>query len=241
MSSKVEGIDSINKIKYLDFNTIHRVMTSSNITNGQKAQFIKNNAPQIHQIMETKITGKDFSYLMKNRPLIKFRPIKNSYTKRGDKKLLAASLNIEPSSLDAYIDRVNASLNIENERFSIDNDDIEKIKNYVYRHGKKEQVLKFLDYELSNAKDILKTLYHTLEYDSGGVADYFFRPIHQLDNNTMVRMYNIIDKNLKNAQNIGNMNVAKSEETARWALVRIYEIQNNQKLINAVKAYRAIS
>lgn len=238
---RIEEIHNINKIKNIDIYTLQKIMTSANITDGEKAQFIKNNSTQIHQIIESKISGKDFSLMMKNRPLIRFRPLKNSYTKRGDKKLLAASLDIEPSSLDAYVDKVNASLNIKNTEIIIDNEDLEKIKNYTYRHGKKEQVLNFLDYELSHAKNILKTLYHTLEYDSGGVADYFFRPIHRLDNNTMVRMYNIIDKNLKIAQNNGQLDNAKMEETARWALVRIYEIQNNQRLINAVKAYRSLS
>ncbi|MBQ8459163.1 hypothetical protein IJ541_03560 [bacterium] len=238
----------IRKIESLDFNKIHKVLTSGNITDGQKLQFIKNNNAEIHSIVELKLTGKDFGYMMKNRPLIKFRPIRNSYTKRGDKILLAKTLGIEPAEVDNYVELTSEKLN-SLDAMSLNSiglnppseDMIESVKTYVYRHGKKEQVVKFLDYELSHAKNILEILYKTLTYETGGVADYFLRPIHRMDNKTLVHIYNVVDKHLDKAQKNRLIDTQSREETARWALVRIYQIQNNQRLRNAIKAYNELS
>ena len=98
-----------------------------------------------------------------------------------------------------------------------------------------------LDYELENAKDILTLLYKTLQYETGGIADYFYRPIHHLDNKTMVSMYNIVDDNLAKARQNGDISEAQRIDTAKWALVQIYQIQNNQRLRNAVKVYNELS
>ena len=234
-------ISPIDGIKSIDINTVYKVLSSQNITDGQKIQFMKNNSSEIHKVVELAISSKDFKTLMGNRPLIKFRPLKNSFTKRGDKKLLAMSLGIEPTDVDDYIKDITLSIadgNIINYN-SLEN--IETVKSYVYRHGKKEQVTKFLDYELNNAKNILKVLYKTLEYNSGGVADYYMRPIHRLDNNTMYQIYNTVDKNLKNAQQNGQITDTQYSDTTKWALLQIYRIQNNQRLINAVKIKQATS
>jgi hypothetical protein len=117
----------------------------------------------------------------------------------------------------------------------ISKDNYEEVKTYIFRHGEKEQVINFLDYELSHAKNILHVLYHTLEYNSGGVADYFIRPIHRLDNGTMLGIYNVVDKNLKAGRASGKISDVQAQETAEWALARIYKIQNNQRLQNAIK------
>jgi hypothetical protein len=116
-------------------------------------------------------------------------------------------------------------------------DKLEMIKTYIYRHGNKDELVTFLDYELANSNDMVKTLYRTLEYYNGGVADYFIRPIHRMDNKTLVRIYGIIDKNIKLCQKEGKFSEAESKKVAKWALVRIFQIQNNSKLINAVKTY----
>ena len=118
---------------------------------------------------------------------------------------------------------------------------MEKLKTYVYRHGSKDELVNFLDYELQKSKDLTKSLYHTLEYYSGGVADYFLRPIHRMDNKTLVKIYRIIDKNIKHSLACGDMSDAHSKKLAKWALVRIYQIQNNSKLINAIKTYRTLT
>ena len=233
----------INKISNLDFATVQKVLTSANITDGQKAQFIKNNSLEIHNIISSKISSSEFTNLMKSRPLIKFRPLKNSFTKRGDKKLLAMTLEIEPTDVDSYVEDLTKKLELCNkiDTITVSKSDVEAVKTYVYRHGKKAQVLAFLDYELSNAKDILTNLYKTFQYETGGVADYFYRPIHRLDNKTMVRIYNIVDKNLTKARQNGNITDAQRIDTAKWALVQIYQIQNNQRLRNALKVYRELS
>ena len=120
-------------------------------------------------------------------------------------------------------------------------DKLDQVKSYVYRHGNKDELVTFLDYELKNTEDIVKTLYRTLEYHTGGVADYFIRPIHRLDNNTMIRIYNVIDKNLDLARQTGKVSRADKDEAARWALVHIYKIQNNNKLINAIKTAKTLN
>ena len=57
----------------------------------------------------------------------------------------------------------------------------------------------------------------------------------------MVRLYNVIDKNLQSAIESGSITKEQYDETARWALVRIYDIQNNSKLINAIKTYKVLN
>lgn len=233
----------IDRMSNLDLATIQKVLTSANITDSQKVQFIKNNHAEIQSIISTKITSSEFAGIMKTRPLIRFRPLKNSFTKRGDKKLLAMTLEIEPTEVNNYIEDMNKKLELCNktDTITVSKSDVEAVKTYVYRHGKKEQVLTFLDYELGHAKDILTLLYKTFQYETGGVADYFYRPIHRLDNKTMINLYNVVDKNLTKARQNGDITEAHRTDTAKWALVQIYRIQNNQKLRNAVKLYQELS
>ena len=72
------------------------------------------------------------------------------------------------------------------------------------------------------------------------IPDYFIRPIHRLDNGTMLGIYNTIDKNLKSSQSAGKISDVQAEETAQWALARIYQIQNNQQLRNAIRLKNAL-
>ena len=101
--------------------------------------------------------------------------------------------------------------------------------------GQKKQVITVLDYELQHADNILKKLYNTLDYKSCGVANYFMFPHRRLDNNTMLKIYNVIDKNLKSSSDSGKISEADALQTAEWALARIYYIQNNQQFQNAMK------
>ena len=193
----------VTKIDAIDFNTVYQVLTSNKISEAQKTQFIRNNKTEIAQLVdlrEAKITSSEYSILMKNRPLIKFKPIKNSFTKRGDKALLAKSLGIKPSEIDGYIERVISTLNEFEDLDFLPKDTLDTIKTYVYRHGSKDGVVAFLDYELTVSKDLLKTLYRPLDYHPGGVADYFIRPIHRMDNKTLIKLYNVIDKQLNCAK-----------------------------------------
>ncbi len=237
MGIKIDKIDKINPVGNLDLYKVLEVITSSKITTDQKIKFIKKNHSEISHLVDEKISSSDFKTIMNNRPLRLFKPLKNSYTKAGDKKLLAIALGIKPNEVDNYIKNINLQVRSMQDinTMGISKDNYEEVKTYIFRHGEKEQVINFLDYELSHAKNILHVLYHTLEYNSGGVADYFIRPIHRLDNGTMLGIYNVVDKNLKAGRASGKISDVQAQETAEWALARIYKIQNNQRLQNAIK------
>ena len=209
----MDKISAINSIKPISFNEIQKILSSEKLTDAQKAEF-----------------------LMQNRPLIKFRPLKNSFTKKGDKILLAKSLNIKENEINNYIySIINTNFDIKE---NITKNNIEKVKTYIYRHGNKSQVIAFLEYELSDVKTTLEKLYKTMQDNSGGLCDYFSRPIHRMDNKTLAKLYNVIDKSLKKSVNEGNLTKEQYNSTAQWALVRIYQIQNNSKLIRACECYK---
>ena len=236
--SKIEGISGV---KSIDLNTVRKILRSDKITDAQKLDFMRTNKTHIQQMVETQLSSTDLKTIMGNRPLKKFRPLKNSFTKAGDKIILAKSLNIQTNEVDNYIKNFTLRLVSQKDITSIDKDDFEKLKTYVYRHGTKEQLVNFLDYELKDAKDILQILYKDLNYYTGGVADYFIRPIHRLDNQTMLRLYNVVDKNLQNCCNSGQISEAQNTQMAEWTLMKIYEIQNNNRFVNAVKIYKKLS
>lgn len=228
-------MDKVNPISSIDYIKIHEVLSSSSLTNRQKVEFIKKNEGQIKSTLKLEITKDEFKQMMANRPLIRFRPLKNSFTKRGDDIILAQSLGIDTTDIRKYINSIiDMNFDIQTDA---DKGKIDKLRTYVYRHGTKEQVVAFLDNELSDVKNVLKILYKTLDDNSGGVADYFMRPIHRMDNNTMRRVYNTIDKSLKASADAGYMDEAKLKETSEWALVRIYQIQNNSRVLRACKLY----
>jgi hypothetical protein len=230
----------IEKINNLDFDSLYKVLTSNKITDVQKTEFVLSNRGQIKQIMTHAIDNVDFKNLMDNRVLQKFRPLKNSYTKWGDKIILAKALEMPASKIPAYIREISESLkDIENMKF-LPHSTMEMLKTYVYRHGTKDELVLFLDYELTKSKDKLRCLYRNLEYHSGGVADYFIRPIHRMDNKTLIKVFTVVDKHIKLTQKSGKISEAESQKLAKWALVQIYKIQNNSKLINAIKTYKTL-
>lgn len=232
---------NVPKISSIDFNIIQNIMASSKISESQKTQFIENHKTQIEKVLRLQVTPLEFKGLMKNRPLRKFKPLRNSFTKRGDKMLLANTLGIEPDELSDYVEEIKSDLSEFSDLSFLPEDKLDAIKTYVYRHGSKDDIVAFLDYELRCAKDTLKTLYSTLEYHTGGIADYFIRPIHRMDNRTMVRLYRVIDKHLDNAKSSGRVTDEEYTKIAKWALVQIYRLQNNSKLINAIKTYKVLS
>ena len=152
------------------------------------------------------------------------------------------TLGIEPPDVDEYIDGIVSKQFSEfSDLDFLDKDKLDAIKTYVYRHGSADGVVAFLDYELNVSNDKLKTLYRTLEYHTGGLADYFIRPVHRMSNMTMVRLYNVIDKHISTAKESGAITDEEYYKTAKWALVQIYQIQNNSKLINAIKTLKVLN
>ena len=235
------NVQSINSITTIDLSTIHQILSSTSISERQKENFVRQHASQINRVFKEHISISEYKYIMKNRPLRKFRFLKNSLTKRGDRIFLAETLGIDPANLDDYIGDVEETMTELNELSFLPKDKLDAIKTYIYRHGSKDEIVDFLDYELRTAKDVIKTLYRTLKYHTGGLADYFIRPVHKMSNNTMVQLYNVIDKNMRSAIEKGSITEEEYDETARWALVRIYDIQNNSKLINAIKTYKILN
>ena len=233
-------VSAINSITPITLTKVYEVLTSNKISHSQKTEFVRHYKTQIQQALDVKLTGTEFKWIMKMRPLEKFKLLKNSFTKRGDRIMLANALGIEPAELDDYIYEVEDSLQDTDKLNFLPKDKLDAIKTYIFRHGSKDSIVNFLDYELKSSNDMLATLYRTLEYHTGGVADYFIRPIHRMSNSTMVKLYNVVDKNIKVAQDAGAINAEQSDEIARWALIRIYQIQNNSQLINAIKTYKEL-
>lgn len=228
----------VQKIEHLTLESLGKLLSSDKLTESQKIQFINYNKIQIENMIKSKISSMDFKTLMQKRALIKFRPLKNSFTKKGDKLILAKALGINPSEVPNYIKNVYSAINSLNSIKSLSPEKMEMLKTYVYRHGSKDELVAFLDYELNKVTDIEKTLYRTLEYYSGGIADYFIRPIHRMDNKTLIKIYNVINKNIQQARDNGRISDERSEKIAKWALIQIYRIQNNSKFINAIKTYK---
>ena len=105
----------VSKVENISFEKVMEIMASTKISDAQKAQFVSQHQPQITKIIETKITDSEFKDMMGKRAIIKFRPLKNSFTKKGDKILLAKALEINPSDINGYIKNVSESLeNIDN-------------------------------------------------------------------------------------------------------------------------------
>ncbi len=230
----------VEKINDLNIDKIYKILSSTSITETQKTNFVLANRTQIRHILENSINHVDFKAIMKNRTIQKFRPLKNSFTKAGDKIILAKALGIPTSKLPSHIKELVKKLNELEDVNCLNNSTMEMVKTYVYRHGSKDELVSFLDYELTISKDKLKCIYKNLQYYSGGIADYFIRPIHRMDNKTLVKIYNVIDKNIKIAEKNGEINDAQSKKFAKWALVEIYKIQNNSKLINAIKTFETL-
>lgn len=233
----MDKIQPVNSISAFD---IYKVLSSEKLTDNQKAEFLHKNSAAIKSVAESEITREEFKEIMANRPLIKFRPLKNSFTKQGDDIILAQALDINKKDINKYIDSViEGNFEIHDRQ---DKDNIEKLKTYVYRHGTKDQVIAFLEYELSDVKFVLNKLYKTLDINTGGsMAEYFMRPIHRMDNITMGKLYRVIDKSLRDSREQGVISDEEFNTTAKWALVKIHDIQNNSKLIHAFDIYKDLT
>ena len=212
-------------------------MTSSRINEAEKIKFLNENHDKIKNLATEKISGTDYEMMIENRPLKLQNPLKNVYIKFVDWKITALALGIKPSEVKQYMgDIVNKLESMEDlKTLGISEDIYKQIKTHVYRMGSKKQVITNLDYELSHSENILDTLYHTLDYNSIGIANYFMFPHRRLDDSTLIKIYNVVDKNLKLSSESGKISETTALEAAEWALAKIYDIQNNQHFKNLVK------
>lgn|SRR5574344_1464706 len=219
----------IEAIKPYEINQLSQIAP---VQNSETVDLVKQNPDVIKNVHITMTRG-EFAHLMKNRPLIRFRPFKNSFVKQGDTILLAEALNIPvPQVKSAISEIIGSNFEIKSSRTK---DDIAKVKAYVYRHGAKDEVLAFLKNELSDVKFVLQNLYQTLDDNTGGLSEYFQRPCHRMSNKTLVDIHNIINDSLDSAVNSGDITSSQANESSQWALERIYQIQNDSRVIRAAK------
>lgn len=106
---------------------------------------------------------------------------------------------------------------------------------YIYRHGNKTQLINYMKLQLSDAKSMLKQLYNILDTECGSLLSYFIRPIHVLDNHSVVKMHKIVKDGLSEAQNRGFISKEEYSQNVQWALEKIYAIQSNTTLREALK------
>ena len=91
----------ISPVDPLTVYSVQKVLRATHLTNGQKVDFMRKNSCQITSLFNTRINSEEFKAIMQNRPLEVLKPIKNSFTKRGDKKILAKTLEVEPNEIIA--------------------------------------------------------------------------------------------------------------------------------------------
>ncbi len=237
MSMSVDRIGVIKLAGPLDLHKVHNIMTSNKINQTEKINFLRENHDKIKSLAEEKISGADYEKLMGIRPLKLQNPLKNVYIKFVDWKITAKALGIKPSEVKGYMARIVRKLESMEDlkTLGISEDIYKQIKTHVYRMGSKKQVITNLDYELRHTENILDTLYNTLDYNSCGLANYFMFPHRRLDNITLIKVYNVIDKNLKLHSETGEISKESALRVSELTLARIYEIQNNQHFLNAIK------
>jgi len=214
----------------IDVYSIRKVLGSSTLTEADKAKFIFNNLDEIKSVLNVTLSSTEYKILLNNRPLLWGKPIKNAFTKRGDTILLAQALGIPDSRIKLYIKDVEKELTDTNEIKSTEQDKFNSVKTYVYRHGTKKQVNAFLNYDLSHTLNIKNTLNNLLSYNTGGVADYFSRPIHRMDDETFVNIFSTINRNIYAAHDKGQLTDAQALSLSEQALAELYIIQENSKL-----------
>ena len=219
------------------------------------------------------ISKKEYESIVNKRPLIKFRPLRNSLIKSIDKTLLAESFGVSKAEVDKIIDETlqymiyrnpvsmyynpNQKLELSYtkdmfeklmlERKIIDSHEINKqellfyeeqssvIIPYVYRHGTKNQLIETMKMQLSDAKSVLKQLYNILNNECYSLYSYFERPIHALDNRSIIKMEKIIGDGLSEAHKKGYLSEDMYTQNVQWALDKIYSIQSDTSLREAFR------
>ncbi len=76
-------MDKIEPVKSITPFEVYKVLSSEKLTDGQKAEFIKMNSAAVKNAADAEISASEFKEMMAHRPLVRFRPLKNSFTKQG--------------------------------------------------------------------------------------------------------------------------------------------------------------
>lgn len=227
---KVSNIEITDKVR-----KVHEMRLECKLSKEEFKQISANNAT-------VKMAANEYKALIKARPLIKYKPIKNSFAKRVDRGLLAEGLNIPEEDIETYIQGVidknfveNYQVELSNCKKTIKQEEINMARTYVYRHGKQQQVLSYLDNELQTSGNILKTMYDTLNDELTGVASYYYRPCHPLSRDRAKEMYEIFTKHINKAHKSGQINKETALKTAQDALDIIIKIQDNPDVRQAFR------
>lgn len=227
---KVSGIEITDRVR-----KVHEMKLECKLSKEEFKQISANNAT-------IKMAGNEYKALIKARPLIKYRPLKNSFAKRVDRGLLAEGLNIPEEDVEKYIQAVidknfdeNYYVELSNCKKTIKQEEINMARAYVYRHGKQEQVLSYFDNELTTSGNALKTMYETLNDEISGIASYYYRPCHPLSSDHAKTMYDIIKKHIAKAHKEGKINEEVALKTAQDALDIIIKIQDNPDVRQAFR------
>ena len=104
------NVQSINSITTIDLPTIHKILSSTSLSEKQKENFVRQHTSQICQVFQAHISLAEYKFIMRNRPLRKFKFLKNAITKRGDRIFLAETLGVDPAELDDYIGDVEYAI-----------------------------------------------------------------------------------------------------------------------------------
>jgi len=230
------SIERVSNIQIVDkINKVHEMKLECKLSKEEFKQISANNAT-------VKMAANEYKALIKARPLIKYKPIKNSFAKRVDKGLLAEGLDIPETDVEKYIQGVidknfdeNYQVELSNCKKTIKQEEINMARAYVYRHGKQEQVLSYFDNELTTSGDALKTMYDTLNDEMTGVASYYYRPCHPLSSDHAKTMYDIVKKHIDKAHKDGKINDEVALRTAEDALDVIIKIQDNPDVRQAFR------
>src|SRR5574344_569555 len=99
----MSGIEKISQTDVL--NAIRKLESTQAVCKVDKQEFtqVVNNHATIN------MSQKEYKTIMQQRPLIKYRPARNSFIKKGDKALLAQGLGIDESNLDDYLKQIEAN------------------------------------------------------------------------------------------------------------------------------------
>ena len=132
---------------------VNKVLATNKLTNEQKFQFLKENMAVIKSFNREEINMHELKEILKTRPLIRFRPLKNSFTKQGDKKLLSKALGIEPSQVDGYINSM-----VKNGYISSSEADSAYNEELIFKKGEDDNGLKMVMYYQDAVYNELKDL-----------------------------------------------------------------------------------
>ncbi len=229
-------IERVSNIQIKDkVQKVHEMKLECKLSKEEFRQISANNAT-------VRMAANEYKALIKARPLIKYKPLKNSFAKRVDKRLLAEGLDISEADVEKYIQGVidknfdeKYQVELSNCKKTIKQEEINMARAYVYRHGKQEQVLSYLDNELTTSGNVLKTMYETLNNELTGVASYYYRPCHPLSQDRAKQMYEIFTKYIDKEHKAGKINEEVALKTAQDALNIIIKIQDNPDVRQAFR------